>query len=107
MNSPLQRQEARMAEQVQEQMKGDYSCEIMAFVVLVILSELSHFWYIIIAICIGMIFRGTIFLFGQLVQAAACAFPRRHGVRQSIPSKMEDSLPQVFQPSKIRQSVDC
>lgn len=30
----------------------DYSCEIMAVVVLTVLSALSHFWYILIALSI-------------------------------------------------------
>jgi len=31
--------------------RRDYSCEIMGIVVLTALSALSHFWYILIAIC--------------------------------------------------------
>lgn len=30
----------------------DYSCEIMAAIVLTVLSALSHFWYILIALSI-------------------------------------------------------
>jgi hypothetical protein len=30
----------------------DYSCEIMAVIVLTVLSALSHFWYILIALSI-------------------------------------------------------
>ncbi len=31
-----------------------YDCEIISFVVLLILSALSHFWYIMIFICAGI-----------------------------------------------------
>jgi len=32
--------------------RHDYSCEIIALVVLTALSALSHFWYIMFAICV-------------------------------------------------------
>ena len=32
----------------------DYSCELLSFIVLFVLSALSHFWFIMIAICIGI-----------------------------------------------------
>ena len=31
--------------------KHDYGCEVIAFVALTVLSALSHFWYILIALC--------------------------------------------------------
>jgi hypothetical protein len=34
--------------------KRGYDCEIISFVVLFVLSALSHFWYIMIAICAGI-----------------------------------------------------
>lgn len=40
--------------------KKDYSCEIIAVCVLTILSALSHFWYIMIAICAGLIVTGVV-----------------------------------------------
>ena len=40
----------------------DYSCEIMAIIVLTVLSALSHFWYIMIAICAAMALAGAGFL---------------------------------------------
>jgi hypothetical protein len=55
--------------------KGDYSCEIMSFPVLAILSALSHFWFIIIAICIGMLLWVTIVLLGQLMRSVAGTIP--------------------------------
>jgi hypothetical protein len=37
----------------------DYSCEIMSLIVLTVLSALSHFWYIMIAICIVIALAGA------------------------------------------------
>jgi hypothetical protein len=34
--------------------RSDYSCEIIAIIVLATLSALSHFWYIMIFACIAM-----------------------------------------------------
>jgi hypothetical protein len=32
--------------------RRDYGCEIMGLIVLTVLSALSHFWYILIAVCV-------------------------------------------------------
>jgi hypothetical protein len=40
----------------------DYSCEIMSLIVLTVLSALSHFWYIMIAICAVMALAAAGFL---------------------------------------------
>ncbi len=85
----------------------DFSCELLAFIVLVILSALSHFWYIVIAICIGVLFCGAIILLAQLVRLASRRISRRPLVKRLNHSQSGDSSNQVFQPSKIRQSVDC
>ncbi len=37
----------------------DYGCEIISFVVLLVLSALSHFWYIMIVICAGTVLWAT------------------------------------------------
>jgi hypothetical protein len=37
----------------------DYGCEIISFVVLLVLSALSHFWYIMIVVCAGTAFWAT------------------------------------------------
>ncbi len=55
--------------------KSDYSCEILSFIVLVILSALSHFWYILFFFCAGIIFWGAVVLLGQVLQSAAMTFP--------------------------------
>lgn len=39
--------------------KHDYGCEIIALFVLTALSALSHFWYIMIAICIATALVGA------------------------------------------------
>jgi hypothetical protein len=57
--------------------KSDYSCEILSFIVLVILSALSHFWFILFIFCAGIIFWGAVVLLGQVLQSAAMTFPSR------------------------------
>jgi hypothetical protein len=85
----LQGQGARMFKRAHEARKRDYSCEILSLIVLVILSDLSHFWLIVIAICIGVVFWGAIVLFGKLLLSTFGALPWRPRVRQinnSIPA---------------------
>jgi hypothetical protein len=98
-----------MAEKASEPSKHDYSCEILSFIVLVLLSALSHFWYIVIAICAGIVFWGALALFGQLMLRAAGTLPWHVRSKRTIAEETEDgdSEPQVFLPRKIRQSVDC
>jgi hypothetical protein len=50
--------------------RHDYSSEIMALVVLVVLSVLSHFWYVLIAICVGAAFMGMGYLFARIILRA-------------------------------------
>ena len=64
-----------MTEKMDDQNKGDYSCEILSFIVIFILSVLSHIWYIFFAICAGIICWGAVFLLGQVWMAAARTFP--------------------------------
>jgi hypothetical protein len=96
-----------MTEKTTDLKKRDYSCEIISFIVLVVLSELSHFWYVAIAICVGIIFWGAIVLVGQMVLSAAGALPWRPRASRTNNGQAGDSGNQVFQPAKIRQSVDC
>jgi uncharacterized membrane protein YoaK (UPF0700 family) len=65
---------AQMNESKETRKKGDYSCEILSFVVIVILSALSHFWYIAFAICAGIFLWGLIVLLGKALLAVAKAF---------------------------------
>jgi|SRR5579864_7321231 len=50
--------------------KRDYGCEIMGLVVLTALSALSHFWYIMIAICIVTALVGAGFLLSRIILLA-------------------------------------
>ena len=50
--------------------RHDYSSEIMALVVLVVLSVLSHFWYVLIAICVGAALIGMGYLFARIILRA-------------------------------------
>jgi hypothetical protein len=100
-------QGARMTEKTEEEKKRDYSCEILSFIVLVILSALSHFWYIVIAMGIGIIFWFAIALLGQLLVSAHIWLPSHSPSREPNGHRAGDSGTQVFLPRKIRQSVDC
>jgi hypothetical protein len=99
-----------MIEKTDQSNQSDYSCEIASFVVLVILSALSHFCFIVIGICGAMVCGGAIVLLLRFLRAAAADFPRplraRGEYRVEYPAQIESGS-QVFQPSKIRQSVDC
>lgn len=96
-----------MSEKKDHPSKPDYSIEIGSFVVLVILSGLSHFWYIVIAICIGMLFWVAVRLLVRLARSVATGFPGQPLAIQPNRCKQRGFQNQVFQPRKIRQSVDC
>ncbi len=86
--------------------KGDYFYEIVSFIVLVILSGLSHFWFILIAICALMLFWVGILLVMHAVRYATNSFSQRVSTTQINNVIMSNSRNQVFLPVKIRQSVD-
>jgi hypothetical protein len=50
--------------------RHDYSSEIIALVVLIVLSVLSHFWYALIAICVGAALFGIGYLFTRIILCA-------------------------------------
>jgi hypothetical protein len=50
--------------------RHDYSSEIIALIVLILFSVLSHFWYALIAICVGAVLIGIGFLFRWIVLCA-------------------------------------
>jgi hypothetical protein len=56
--------------------RRDYSCEIMALVVLIALSALSRFWYIMIVICMGAGFAGACFLLSRIYLGAKVMMSR-------------------------------
>jgi hypothetical protein len=64
-----------MTESAEHGKKSDYSCEILSFIVLAILSALSHFWYILLIFCAGIIFWGAVVLLGRALHSAAMTFP--------------------------------
>lgn len=55
---------------------GDYSCEVLSLIVLFLLSALSHFWYILIAVGFGIFLWISLALLGKFLISAAQAFPR-------------------------------
>jgi hypothetical protein len=59
-----------MAETADNPKTSDYSCEILSFIVLIILSALSHFWYILFVFCAGIIFWGAVVLMGKVLATA-------------------------------------
>jgi Na+-translocating ferredoxin:NAD+ oxidoreductase RnfD subunit len=72
-----------MIEKTDESDKSDYSCEILSFIVLVILSALSHFWFIVIGTGIAIVFWAAIALLGHVVRSAASAIPWRSRAKQT------------------------
>jgi hypothetical protein len=50
--------------------RNDYSSEILSLIVLIVLSVLSHFWYVLIAICVGAALLGIGFLFRWIIFCA-------------------------------------
>jgi len=50
--------------------RHDYSSEIVALIVLIVLSALSHFWYVLIAICLGAALIGICFFFARIILRA-------------------------------------
>jgi len=50
--------------------RNDYSSEIIALIVLIVFSALSHFWYVLIAICVGAALIGMGFLFTRIILRA-------------------------------------
>src|ERR1700688_3321303 len=68
-----------------------YGCEIMALVALTILSALSHFWYILIAICIAAVLGGmSVAVFRMFVSA------RESRLRRNIASREIGTEAQTF-----------
>ena len=64
-----------MTESADHGKKNDYSCEILSFIVLTILSALSHFWYILFIFCAGIVFWGAVVLLRQILRSVAMTFP--------------------------------
>ena len=60
-----------MIDRPDESASQDYSCEIVSFVVLLGLSALSHFWFIALAIAMGIAAWALVKLVRQLVLCAS------------------------------------
>ena len=71
--------------------KRDYSCEIMGLIVLTILSALSHFWYIMIAICAAAALVGA----GFLISSISLRLQRELLVRLLGPKHGQNARPQA------------
>jgi|HubBroStandDraft_4_1064222.scaffolds.fasta_scaffold1162430_1 hypothetical protein len=82
-----------MAETADNPKTSDYSCEILSFIVLIILSALSHFWYILFVFCAGIIFWGAVVLMGKVLATAVLTWKARGLTNQGNES---DSGNQVF-----------
>jgi energy-coupling factor transporter transmembrane protein EcfT len=54
-----------MTETAKKVEEYDRSCKAISFLALLILSALSHFWYIVIAICLAFIFWHAFVLLRQ------------------------------------------
>jgi hypothetical protein len=89
-----------MTERTDEVKKRDYTCEIISFIVIVILSELSQFWYIVIAFCFVALCWGAIVMLGELAIFAASKVPWRLRASHTTGRKAGEIGSQVFQPSK-------
>jgi hypothetical protein len=70
--------------------KRDYSCEIMGLIVLTILSALSHFWYIMIAICATATLAGA----GFLISSISLRLRRELLARLLSPTHSQNARPQ-------------
>jgi hypothetical protein len=90
-----------MAESEKELPDTDNSCEIISFVVLSILSALSHFWYILIIFCAAIVLRRVAGFVFQFVVSSLQFIPWH--AWKSGPSSLRatEIRHQVFKPSKI------
>ena|ERR1700687_3618605 len=70
--------------------RRDYSCEIMAVIVLTVLSALSHFWYILIGGCVVAALAGAGYLIFSI-------FLR---VRLHLGLRVARELPPQFYPAR-------
>jgi len=50
--------------------RHDYSSEFVALMVLIVLSVLNHFWYVLIAMCVAATLIGIGLLFARIILRA-------------------------------------
>lgn len=79
----------------------DRSCEVISFVVLAILSALSHFWYILIIFCLALLLREIVILACQYIMTSIHLFPWHAWKNVGSGLNTQQLRNQVFKPSKI------
>jgi hypothetical protein len=90
-----------MFESGKEALGTDRSCEVISFVVLTILSALSHFWYILIVFCMALLLRELVRMAYQYLMNSIHLFPW-HAWKNNISKVSAAQIRhQVFKPSKI------
>jgi hypothetical protein len=90
-----------MAESEKELAVTDNSCEIISFVVLAILSALSHFWYILIIFSAVIILRRIVGFVSQFVVSSLKFVPWHAWKNARSNLGTTEIQHQVFKPSKI------
>ena len=65
-----------MAQKTDRRKNGDYSCEVLSLIVLFLLSALSHFWYVLMAVGVGILLWFGVILLERFLVFATRAFPR-------------------------------
>lgn len=73
-----------MAQGTDRRHNGDYSCEVLSLIVLFLLSALSHFWYILMAVGAGILLWAGVVLLGRFLTFAIRTFPHH----EKCPSTM-------------------
>jgi hypothetical protein len=90
-----------MAESDQEMPGTDYSCEIISFIVLAILSALSHFWFILIIFSVVIVLRRLVSFASQFVVSSLQLIPWHAWKSAQTNINATGIQHQVFKPSKI------
>jgi hypothetical protein len=80
---------------------ADRSCEIISFVVLAVLSALSHFWYILIVFCMALLLRELVSFACQYLMASIPLVPWHAWKNSNSNLGAAHIRHQVFKPSKI------
>ena len=80
---------------------ADRSYEVISFVVLAVLSALSHFWYILILFTVAILLRELIGLALRYLMGSLRLIPWHSWKVKHFDIRMEQLRHQVFKPSKI------
>jgi hypothetical protein len=79
----------------------DRSYEIISFVVLAVLSALSHFWYILIVFTVAIVLRELIGISFQYLMDSLRVVPWHSWKNGALQLRAAQIRHQVFKPSKI------